>query len=117
MKQVFALDLKVLRRKSGLTQRDCAHLLAVHPSKVSLIECGKSFPSIGNIAVLTVIYGRSFEQLCEHFIIEAHRQLYDRVRTMPRAPKRWLGRFNRQHTLDQLADRLAALTDYGYAAA
>ena len=117
MKQTFALDLKVLRRKSGLTQRDCAHLLAVHPSKISLFESGRAIPNIRDIAALAIVYGKSFEQLFEQFIIETHKQVYERVRSMPAAPKRWLGSFNRRTTLNTLADRLSALTDLGYAAA
>lgn len=117
MKQAFALELKVLRRKSGFTQRDCAHLLSVHPSKISLFESGRTLPNIKEIAALTIVYGRSFEQLFEQFVIETHKELFERVRTMPDGPKRWLGSFNRRSTLNALADRLSTLTDYGYAAA
>jgi transcriptional regulator with XRE-family HTH domain len=117
MNHEFALDLKVARRKSGLTQDDCAHLLAVHPSKVSLLESGKTLPTIRDIAVLTLIYGRSFESLFQGIIAEVQRELRKRLSRMPEAPNRWLLRFNRQATLNALADRLEILADEGYEAA
>ena len=111
MQNEFTLDLKVTRRKSGLTQGDCAHLLAIHPSKISLFESGKALPSIRDIAALTVIYGRSFESLFHSIVLEIQHSLKDRFRTMPESPQRWLLRFNRQHTLDALASRLEILDD------
>lgn len=116
MTNEFALDLKVARRKSGLTQEDCAHLLDVHASKISLLESGKAVPSVTDICALSLIYGRSFESLFSVFIIDANRQLRDRLKTMPKAPDRWLGHFNRRNTLSGLADRLETLIDQDYEA-
>ena len=117
MPNEFALDLKVARRKSGLTQGDCAHLLDVHPSKVSLLESGKALPSIKDICALSLIYGRSIESLFSDIIANTNRQLLERLRTMPEAPTRWLGSFNRRNTLSAVADRLETLTDEDYEAA
>ena len=111
MQHAFSLDLKVLRRKSGLSQNDEAHLLAVHPSKISLLESGNTLPSIRDIAALTVIYGRSFESLFQSIVHEVQLNLKERLRIMPESPHRWLLRFNRQHTLDILADRLDVIDD------
>ena len=111
MQNEFNLDLKVSRRKAGLTQRDEAHLLVIHPSKVSLMESGKALPSIRDIAALTVIYGRSFESLFQSMVREVQINLKERLRTMPASPHRWLLRFNRQHTLDTVADRLENIDD------
>ena len=61
MSTEFALDLRLARKKSGLTQRDCAHLLNVHASKVSALEHGKQLPTLIEICTLSLIYGRSFE--------------------------------------------------------
>jgi transcriptional regulator with XRE-family HTH domain len=104
----FALDIKVQRRKAGLSQRDVAHLLGVHPSKVSLMEAGKTLPSLRDIAHLSLVYGKSFEEFFYAFVSKARRTLKTRLSTMPAAPKRWLGRFNRQYTVDKIAERLAA---------
>jgi transcriptional regulator with XRE-family HTH domain len=117
MPNEFSLDLKVARRKSGLTQEDCAHLLDVHPSKVSLLESGKTLPSIKDICALSLIYGRSFESLFSSIVANANRQLRDRLRTMPEAPIRWLGSFNRRNTLSAVTDRLETLNDEDYEAA
>ena len=111
----FALDLRVARRKAGLSQSDCAHLLGVHPSRISLLESGKALPSVPQICRLSMIYGRSFESLFGSVFVDAGRELRGRLRSMPEAPTRWLGRFNRDNTLRALSHRLASLTndDYG----
>ena len=112
----FHLDLKVHRRKAGLSQEDVAHLMGTHPSKVSLLEGGKAFPSLHDIAALSIVFGKSFEEFFHCFVQEARGQLVTRLQSMPKAPKRWLPAFNRQYTLDTLADRLADLEE-GYEAA
>jgi transcriptional regulator with XRE-family HTH domain len=104
----FALSIKVQRRKAGLSQRDVAHLIGVHPSKVSLMEAGKMLPSLGDIAHLSLVYGKSFEEFFYAFVLKARQSLRTRLSTMPAAPTRWLGRFNRQYTMDQIAERLEA---------
>jgi transcriptional regulator with XRE-family HTH domain len=104
----FALDLKVHRRKAGLSQSDVAHLLGVHPSKVSLFESGKMLPSLRDIAHFSVVYGKSFEEFFHTFVLKARETIKSRLPSMPAAPKRWLGRFNRQYTIDQIAERLSA---------
>ena len=111
MQNEFNLDLKVSRRKSGLTQKDEAHLLAIHPSKVSLMESGKALPNVRDFAALTVIYGRSFDSLFQSIVHDVQLSIKERLRTMPASPQRWLLRFNRQHTLDTVADRLENIDD------
>lgn len=116
MHEDFSLDIKVQRRKAGLSQRDVAHLIGVHPSKVSLLEAGKTLPSLQDIAHLSIVYGKSFEEFFHAFMVKARDTLRLRLPSMPEAPKRWLGRFNRQYTLDQIADRLAASDNHHEAA-
>ena len=111
MNNEHALDLKVSRRKSGFSQKDSAHLLAVHPSKVSLIESGSAMPSVRDIAALTVLYGKSFESLFQGIVTEVRQSLAERLPAMPQAPKRWLSKLNRQHSLDAIAKRLEAQSD------
>ncbi len=106
MSQTFALDLKVARRNSGLTQRDCAHLLDVHNTKISLLEQGKVLPSILEICTLSLLYGRSFESLFGSMMEDAHSVLRDRLATLPDVSNKWLGRFIRRNTLNKLAARL-----------
>ena len=103
----FNLDLKVHRRKAGLSQEDVAHLMGVHPSKVSLLEGGRAIPSLHDIAALSIVFGKSFEEFFFAFVQEARSKIVSRLTSMPKAPKRWLPQFNRQYTIDNLAQRLA----------
>ncbi len=114
MTHPFALDLKVARRKSGLTQQDCAHLLDVHKAKISLLEQGKTLPSVLDICTLSLLYGKSFESLFGSVLEDAHRILKDRLATLPMASNRWLGRFTRQNSLNRLAARLDDVDPTGY---
>ena len=117
MSHAFALDLKVARRKSGLTQQDCAHLLDVHKAKISLLEQGKTLPSVLEICTLSLLYGKSFESLFGSLLEEAHSTLKDRLATLPMVSNRWLGRFTRQNTLNRLAARLDEDNPQGHGSA
>lgn len=107
----FALTLRASRRKAGLSQGDVAHLLEIHPSKISLWEGGKAKPSIAQVCRLSVIYGMSFEMLFSGIFIDARRGLRERLSDMPEAPRRWLGRFHRDNTLRGLESRLTTIDD------
>jgi len=107
MYQEFALDLKVARRKSGLTQVDCAHLLGVHETLVSQMENGRRMPTVKEICSISLIYGRSFESLFSGVFREVSSDLKERLITVPEAPKNWLGALNRQSTFNRMARNLA----------
>lgn len=111
MMNEFALDLKVARRKSGLSQKDCAHLLDCGASKISLIEAGKQFPSVKDICTLSLVYGRSFESLFSGIFKEAREDLRELLTTIPEDPNSNLENFNRHNTLNALSLRLDALTE------
>ena len=117
MSNPFALDLKVARRKSGLTQQDCAHLLDVNIAKISFMEQGKTLPSVPEIWTLSLLYGKSFESLFGSMFEEANNALKDRLATSPAVSNRWLGRFIRQNTLNKLAARLDTLNPNGHGSA
>ena len=104
----FALDLRTMRKKSGLTQVDCAHLLNVTVPVYSRIETGKKVPTVRELCTLSLIYGRSFESLFAGIFMDARGDLREQLPTIPDAPPQWLGRINRQHTLNHLAERLVA---------
>ena len=110
MRHEFAMDLKVQRRRSGLSQADCAHLLSIHPSKVSLLESGQLFPSLKDVCALTILYGRSFESLFGSLVSNVAHDVKVRLDKMPAAPTRWLPTFNRQRSLEELAERLEELS-------
>jgi transcriptional regulator with XRE-family HTH domain len=106
MKTPFNLDLKVRRRKAGLSQGDVAHLIGVHPSKISLLERGRMLPNLKDIAALSVVFGKSFEEFIHAVLSSARHQIAERIHSMPPAPKRWLPRFNRDHTIEVMATEL-----------
>lgn len=106
----IALRLKVLRRKAGLSQGDCAHLLCISSSRLSTIELGKVPPSIRELAILALVYGTSMDSLLAGSVDEVRRGVAERLGTLPPAPPYWLKRFNRHHTLNALAVRLEALS-------
>lgn len=106
MSNNYALDLRVARRKSGLTQADCGHLLGSTKSKTSRLENGKTRPSAADIAILSIVYGRSYNAFCPTAFETAARQISERLLTLPTPTGSWLGRFNRTNTLDNLDARL-----------
>ena len=107
MSKAFALDLRVARKKSGLSQADLAHLLGASRAKISHLERGVTVPTVRDVCTLSMVYGRSFESLFGIVFDEVARQLGNRLSTLPDAPRGWLGRFNRRNTLDQLAARIS----------
>lgn len=111
MLKEFAFDLKVARRKSGLSQSDCAHLLDVERSKVSRLERGDSPPSVQDICTLSLVYGKSFESLYGTIVQEVCDGLQERLTTIPAQTGNRMSQFNRTNTLNQLASRLNALTE------
>jgi transcriptional regulator with XRE-family HTH domain len=111
MSTEFALDLRLARRKAGFTQRDCAHLLAISPSVLSHLESGGRIPSLLQICMLSVIYGRNFESLFGSLLNEARRQLRERILSLPDDVRQFAGTRNRSHSIERLAQRLAEEQD------
>ena len=106
MSTEFALDLRLARKKSGLTQRDCAHLLDVHASKLSALEHGKQLPTLIEICTLSLIYGRSFESLFGAVMRDIRESLKARLETIPRDTRSFAGTFHRAKSLERLGRRL-----------
>jgi transcriptional regulator with XRE-family HTH domain len=106
MHSSFSHDLKTARRRSGLSQADCGHLLNSNKRRMSALESGKVLPTVPEICTLSLIFGRSFESLFGSVFFDVKSDLKARVATLPESPSNWLVRFNRQHTLNQIAERL-----------
>lgn len=104
----FALDLRLARRKSGLTQRDAATLLALDPGTVSALEYGKRLPTLTEIVTLSVLYGRSFESLFAEMMRKAKRDLMARMGSLAAKVRGSAATFNREATLTRLARDLRA---------
>jgi transcriptional regulator with XRE-family HTH domain len=112
----FALDLRVSRRKAGFSQRDVAHLLGTYQPLVSELERGRQLPSLEHIVTLSLIFGRSFESLFGALMKTARDQLRQRILRMPDEGRCYVGSFNREASIERLAQRLAdEHTDYGNA--
>ena len=109
MKNFFVLDLKVTRREAGLTQADCAHLLGIDKSTFAKLERGERTISIRQACLLAIVYGQPLDSLLSAHLEESTTQLRKRLATLPKASSRWIGTFNRQSTLSDLAERLSAL--------
>lgn len=109
-KHIVAVDLHAARRKSGLRQRDLAHLLAVSESRVSHIETGLGQPTPKQLMALSIIYGKPMEALASGFLDEVVDVLVGQLRSIPASIPQTTETFNRAHTLSDLARRLKALT-------
>ena len=107
MSTEFALDLRLARRKAGFTQRDCAHLLAITPAKLSDLESGKRLPSLTQICTLSLIYGRSFDSVFGAVLGTARANLRVRILSMPKNTRDFAGTRNREHSIERLARDLA----------
>lgn len=106
MHQAFAHDLRIARKKSGLAQRDCAHLLGITQQRVSALETGSTLPTIDEICGLSLIFRRNFSSLFSDAFARARRLQRLQLSTLPNDKRGWLARFNRTNTLSRLADRL-----------
>ena len=119
MKSLFAQDLKVARRRSGLSQKDIAILLDASEKEVSSVECGKRLPTLLQITKLSLIFNRVFPSLYEMVRKTARRELFQQTPSLPLQGKRGpVDTFNRDNTLKNLEARLAdALSKPGNGAA
>ena len=86
MHEQFPVDLKVARRKSGLSQADCAHLLGVDPSVMSKFESGKAVPSVTQLTLLYVVLGEGARSLWSGLVKSLHEDLAQRLASMPKCP-------------------------------
>lgn len=106
MNTQFALDLRLARRKAGLTQADTALLLGVRAPRLSLLEHGRKQPSLVEICTLSVIYGRSFESLFSELMEEVRRSIREKIARLPARVRQCGATLNREASLKQLERRL-----------
>jgi transcriptional regulator with XRE-family HTH domain len=108
MSTEFSMDLRTARRKSGLTQRDCAHLLGAHKSRISILENGKHLPTLVEICTLSLIYGRTFESLFSGLMKDARQRLRRLIPSLPVMKRSYVENFNRDASIKRLKRRLDA---------
>lgn len=81
------MDLRLARKRSGLSQRDVASLMAIDQSTYSAFERGRNVPNLEQICTLSLVFDRSFLSLFEVMIAEVSPRLLERLSALPR-PKR-----------------------------
>ena len=106
MNTEFSLDLRAARRKAGYTQDDIAHLIDHHQSHVSDLELGRERPTLSEIIMLSVIYGRSFESFFNQVMAECEEGLNARLAGLPATRNQTAGTFNRSSSIEKLRKRL-----------
>lgn len=107
----FALDLRLARRRSGLSQHEVAHLLAMDQSTLSDLERGETSPTMRQLTVLSLIYGRSFHSLFVEIAREVKPGLTSRLNTLPERKRPHVAMLNRDITLKRMRVRLTAERD------
>ena len=108
----FLYDLKVARKRAGLTQADCGHLLGASNNVISQIELGQRMPTVRELCTLSVIYGDRFDGLYSAIARRVCTDIAVRLASLPDAPRIWLQRHARRRarTLERLTRTLPATT-------
>lgn len=104
----FAFDLRLSRRKAGLTQGDCAHLLGIQQSRMSDFERGRQMPSLEELCGLAIILDRNFDALFAEEMKQARAALKARVISVPKNRRLNATTFNRVRTIHRLKRNLKA---------
>ncbi|MFY0610696.1 MAG: helix-turn-helix transcriptional regulator [Hyphomicrobiaceae bacterium] len=107
MQTNYALELKVARRLSGLSQYEIAHLLGVSRSRVSKLECGIARPTPDELTTLSLIYSTSFLTMRGAVMPTIHANLEERLHSLPNKDSYTQGTSPKADTLNTLTERLA----------
>lgn len=109
MKENLTLDLRVSRRRAGLSGQDLAHLLDCSLERVSKLENGHARISADEFLILSLVYVdiHSWPERMLQAIVPA---LKERLADMPDEPSLWAHAHEaRLETINGLSDRLQAL--------
>jgi len=106
MYQEFILDLKSMRKKSGLSQDECGHLIGSTPNIIGRLERGDRPPTVEEICALQLLFGKSFESFYGTCVGSARQMLSDNLRTLPEVPERGGHSMARDGFLTGLTNRL-----------
>tara|TARA_B100000745_G_scaffold248580_1_gene170621 strand:+ start:5940 stop:6290 length:351 start_codon:yes stop_codon:yes gene_type:complete len=107
MKNTLFSDLQSLRRKSGLSQADCAHLLDIPRSRISKLESGVQTPSVEEVCKLSLIFGEEISEMFRDLYPAIKDALIERMQTLPDPESNFAGSMTRYQTLERLAVRLS----------
>jgi len=112
----FAQDLRLARRKSGLSQKEVASLLAIDQSTFSDLERGEKPPSVQQVCQFMLIFGRNFRSLFEEIVAAIKPDLQVRLESFPSKIRPRIAAGNRAHSIRQLGQRLGMVeTHHGLA--
>jgi len=110
MENEIRTDLRIARTRSGLSNRDVAHLLGCTKDRVSRLENGVARLKLGEVASLHLIYGLPFEETFQFMSFDVADKINQRLNSMPKEPIHWAGkRPSRLKSLKQLSARLQNL--------
>ena len=110
----FPQALCAARKKAGLSQADCAHLLDVSTSRISRLETGAAIPSVDDLCAIALVFGRPMESLSGTLFSERAKAIKERLFDLPEPHGGFLTKFNRNNALERLSDRLERITElYG----
>ena len=98
----FALDLRHARRKSGLSQREVAFLVNISQSTYSRFEQGTLTPTVEQLCLLSLVFGRSFVSYFEAITRSLKPALRQRFSELPKKAQPRIRVFNRARTLKRL---------------
>jgi len=104
--QDFSQCLVDSRRKAGLSQVDCAHLLGVSQSHISRLELGRATPSVSDLCGVAVLFGRTMEGMVEPLFRDRAATIQERLYDLPEPRLGWLSRFARSNALRNLEARV-----------
>lgn len=106
MSTQFGIDLRVARRKSGLTQTDVAHLIESHQSSVAALENGNAEPTVEQMCLFWLIFGRTFEGAYDDLLERGRKRLRRNLPSLPASPETSFMSRNRESSLQKLEVRL-----------
>ena len=98
----FAFDLRLARRRAGLTQADCAHLMGIQQSRISDLESGEKAPSAHELCTFAIILNRRFDSYYANELEQLTTALAPRLASLPRLKRISAATFNRHRTLERL---------------
>lgn len=110
--QDFSHCLADARRKAGLSQADCAHLLGVSQSHISRLELGRAAPSVTDLCGVAVLFGRTMEFLVEPLFKDRAMTIRQRLFDLPEPRMGWLTQFTRTNALRNLEARVHRIAEH-----
>lgn len=102
------MDLRLARKRSGLSQRDVARLMEIDQTTYSAFERGRTAPDLEQICMLSLVFERSFLSLFELMIEEVSPRLLERVSALPQAKPKGPRLETRERHLHRLQRALVA---------